>query len=275
MSEKYDVILFLGQSNMQGMGEVLTEDEVVENAFEYKYLTDSLVELKNPVGEDISHGMTPGYNYADATDKGKWFEDLVLTAPCFYNTNMIPEFIRSYIGACGRKVIAVSANKGATSSDMWIPGSEGYDAIITKTKAAIKKIGKENVGHISCAWLQGESDALADVSAKKYEENVTALKDGMKKEFGLQKFGIIKVARFGFENSKSPEYLRRDEVIRDAQEELCQKDSDFVMLTRVADDMFYPFSPYKNNVHIGHYSSFGYEVLGRLSGKVLAKAFEK
>jgi len=46
-----DVIIFSGQSNMQGQSERLSENDVVNDAYEYKWLTDELLPLKNPVGK--------------------------------------------------------------------------------------------------------------------------------------------------------------------------------------------------------------------------------
>ncbi|MBR3895125.1 MAG: hypothetical protein IKJ35_08280 [Clostridia bacterium] len=46
-----DVIIFSGQSNMQGQSERLSENDVVNDAYEYKWLTDELLPLQNPVGK--------------------------------------------------------------------------------------------------------------------------------------------------------------------------------------------------------------------------------
>ena len=48
---------------MQGQSEVLSECEIVENALEYRLLTDTLVPLSNPVGEDIRTDGTAGVSY--------------------------------------------------------------------------------------------------------------------------------------------------------------------------------------------------------------------
>lgn len=50
-----DIIIFGGQSNMQGQTECMSEDMIVSNAFEYLYLDDDMVPLKNPVGENITY----------------------------------------------------------------------------------------------------------------------------------------------------------------------------------------------------------------------------
>ncbi len=57
MKDKVDLLIFSGQSNMQGQTEGPCENnEVINNCFEYKYLSDSLTPLKHPVGETIGTG---------------------------------------------------------------------------------------------------------------------------------------------------------------------------------------------------------------------------
>jgi hypothetical protein len=45
-----DIITFGGQSNMQGQSEDLTSTEIVPNSYEYRYLANKIIPLKNPVG---------------------------------------------------------------------------------------------------------------------------------------------------------------------------------------------------------------------------------
>ena len=48
---------------MQGQSEALTSTEIVPNSYEYRYLTDEIVPLKNPVGEDITVDKKQGYRF--------------------------------------------------------------------------------------------------------------------------------------------------------------------------------------------------------------------
>ena len=52
---KTDILIFSGQSNMQGQTEALPfPNDPVSDALEYRLLTDSLVPLMHPVGETIA-----------------------------------------------------------------------------------------------------------------------------------------------------------------------------------------------------------------------------
>lgn len=257
---KVDLILFLGQSNMQGQTELLTENAVVKGAYEYKFLTDELVPLKNPVGENISADYEKGTD-PDLKKLAFWLNTHVAGASVDGNTNMVPEFCRAYIKETDRNVVAAHIAKGSTEIVYWTPNSDGYCAIVKKGLAAIKKIGKENIGRIFCIWLQGESDAIAATKKDDYIKRITALKDGLKKDLGIEKFCIIKVG--SFTNDK------RDEEIFAAQEEVCAKDADFVMLTRITAKLLQD-KKYLNPFVAGHYGSYGQEVLGRTAGRNLA-----
>ena len=52
--ENIDIIIFSGQSNMQGQSEYFSDCLPIENVFEYKYLDDEIIPLGNPVGENIT-----------------------------------------------------------------------------------------------------------------------------------------------------------------------------------------------------------------------------
>jgi hypothetical protein len=74
--------------------------------------------------------------------------ETVLLAPEKGCTTMLPSFARSYIESTGHEVVAVHAARGSTVVSFWLPETEGYDSIIKKTNAAIKKVGRENIGKI-------------------------------------------------------------------------------------------------------------------------------
>ena len=91
-----DVIIFCGQSNMQGQTEALSENERVTDAFEYKYLTDSLVELKNPVGENIRYDGGEGVVFDSIDLLPQWHVDHAFGSSSYSHTNLVPEFCRAY-----------------------------------------------------------------------------------------------------------------------------------------------------------------------------------
>ena len=259
-----DLIIFGGQSNMQGECEVLSETEVVADALEYRLLDDALVPLQNPVGEDIRYdgGRGKCFHHWETTAE-QWCADHVLGSACEGRTSLIPSFCRAYIAGTGRAVVAVPAAKGSTRVDQWMPGSDGYAMLTKKVNAAIAHVKKEyTIGHIYLAFLQGESDAIESVPGDLYKERLNALREAFVAEFGLETFGIIRVGRFTMD--------ARDDVIINAQSEICREQEGFLMLTEAATDL--NGMPDMMNPYVGgHYSAKGLETLGRLAGETLAR----
>lgn len=254
-----DLIVFGGQSNMQGQSECLSENDVVKDAYEYKWLTDEVVPLKNPVGEDITYEETCGSVFSEETDQADWLQKHVTGSACFGHTNLVPAFCRAYTQISGRNVTAVHIAKGSTVIADWLPGSRGYEILVKKAAAARKKVNPDRVFFV---WLQGESDAIFKSTAGYYKEALNRFCDALKKEIGICVFGLIRVGKFTNDE--------RDEQIMAAQNEICRENPDFMMLTDIAAAM-YEQPVYMNPYVQGHYSAKGLEKLGREAGKALAE----
>lgn len=240
MPQKADLLIFSGQSNMQGQTECLpSPNPVIGNAFEYKMLGNSLVPLKHPCGEDIGDSM-------------------LLMAHQGYGS-LPPYFCRSYIEAAEIPVVAVHAARGSTVIADWLPGTERYDALACKINAAERKMSEQFVLRSKYfIWLQGESDAIAGNTEAYYREKIVFFKNTLKKQFNIDKFMIIRVGRFTNDD-------RDFEIIR-AQDKVCAMDSDFKMLTGASEELL-KSSHYVNPEAAGHYSNEGFRALGEIAGK--------
>lgn len=262
---KVDVIIFGGQSNMQGETDMLSECEVVENAYEYKFLTDSYAPLKNPVGEDIRYDGLAGEQPIHSRDRdpAKWRAEHALGSSCDGHTNMVPSFARAYIKESATPVIAVHAPKGATEVKHWLPGEPCYNMLVAKSVAAVKKTRAEYcVEHIYFVWLQGESDQLASRTKEYYKENLMKVAEGLRADVGIEKFGIIRVGNFTNDH-------RGVEIIT-AQDEICRENDFFVMLTEIATEL--EKQPEMMNPRVnGHFGAKGLEVIGADAGAALGR----
>lgn len=258
--KKTDIIIFGGQSNMQGQTECLSENERVENAFEYKFLTNELVPLQNPVGECIRYDGLEGQKYMHGINPYTWLEEHALGGACYGHTNLVPAFVRAYIKETGASVVAVHTAKGSTQASQWLPDTENYRVLKEKVQGAVKKASVEfEIEHIYFVWLQGESDALSSNTKKNYKNQLREIFASLR-ELGVERFGIIRVGRFANDD--------RDLEIISAQDEICESDEFFVMLTKIAvelnekEDMMNPQCA-------GHFSAKGLETLGTAAGKAL------
>ncbi len=241
---------------MQGQCEAPAITASVENAYEYRLLTDEFRPLTAPVGENIAVGggklRIPDWNDIPTILNGS-----ALLAPVEGNANMVPAFMQAFIRKTGRAAACVHTAKGSTQIDYWLKGNTGYTALTEKATKAIKKACPK---HVYLAWLQGESDAIAGVKEQEYYEKLILLKNQLKKDLGLEKFSVIRVGVFTMNSA--------DEEIMRAQSRACQTDSDFLMLTEIAKELF--LSPrYMNAFAHGHYGAEGMEILGTLAGSAL------
>lgn len=253
--EKYDLLIFGGQSNMEGQTEGLPEpNEPVERALEYFYLRDELLPLKHPVGEDVGE---------------------YLGGACYGFGSLVPDFCRAYVEASGRRVIAVHAAKGATTVREWLPGTGIYRESCNKIKGAIAKTGRDNIDKIYYMWLQGESDALASTSCEEYLRLLTLYKNALKEDLGIDRFCIIKVGYFcgvvsGVKDRPKDVAIACDEAIMKAQDVAAATDSDFAMLTDICPKIVL-LSEYVNPFEEGHFNNKAMTLIGNTAGKALAE----
>lgn len=158
MNSEFDIIIFAGQSNMEGETEGLPKDnDAVIGTLEYRFNTNELIPLMHPVGEEIGNELLSG-----ATNGGG----------C-----LVPDFCREYVSETNHNVIAVHTARGSTTISKWLKGTERYECMSKKISAAIiktKELG--SINKIYFVWLQGESDAIIGTSKKEYMQMLTELK---------------------------------------------------------------------------------------------------
>lgn len=253
-----DLIIFGGQSNMQGQTEGLPADNTpIENAFEYRWAEHLLAPLRHPVGENID---TQGKPFLpDFNDIPGTLEKSALLAAWENHSNMVPAFCKSYIAAAGRAVAAVHTAKGSTAIDYWLKGGMGYTYLVKKAAAAIKLVRPE---HIFFVWLQGESDALEGTSKEVYKEKIILLNTALKNSLSIEKFGVVLVGAFTGD--------ARDRHIADAQKEVCAENDDFLLLTSITEKLT-KAPQFMNPFVSGHYSTLGQECIGTDAGKTLGQ----
>ncbi|MBR3691590.1 MAG: hypothetical protein IKL89_02670 [Clostridia bacterium] len=259
-----DIIIFAGQSNMQGQAEGRYLEGAVPGAYEYRFLTDSIRPLADPVGENIRPDGREGYPPCTGDiPLSQWLADHTLGQACGGNACLAPAACAAVHAATGREVLAIHAAKGSTEIHQWLPGTEGYASLVRKVQAGIRKAGEHHtVRSVSLLWLQGESDALFHCPRETYAARLIALGEAMQRDFGLERFGLIRVGHFCKTDW--------DEGIIAAQEEVCAAHPLFSMLTRLTEEL--EQHPENMNPHVGgHFGAAGLQKLGRAAGEALAK----
>ncbi len=254
--DKIDVLIFAGQSNMQGETEGLPEpNPTINNAFEYRFLSNSFIPLKHPVGEDIKGDVLCGAKNGCGT--------------------LIPDFCDEYIKNTGKKVVAVHTARGATTICQWLKGTDRYSCMTEKVSSAIQKVDENyKIDKVYLIWLQGESDAIIGTTQKEYEEMIINFKNTAKCDLNIEKFCIIQIGYFcriapWLEFSKNGQGVFRDKEIMRAQVAVTERDNDFIMLSDICKTI--SMDPqYMNPFMGGHYNNKGMSLIGRTAGKQLA-----
>ena len=250
-----DLLIFSGQSNMQGSTGSFPTEPKVKTAKEYKFLTDEYVTLSHPTGENIGND--------------------ILWQASEGNGSLIPAFCREYSKKCG-EVLAVQVARGNTSIEEWLKGTERFDVVIKKVKSAIKKAKEQfTVDKIYFIWLQGESNAIMRTETQDYLNMLTALKNDLKKEIDFDKFCIIKVGYFAsyadWVEGSTKEKSVFDERIMKAQESAVKNDDDFIMLTRICTKLSKNKKLLNNKEFGPHYNNDAMIIIGKKAGKALSK----
>ena len=250
MKKAVDILVFSGQSNMQGSTGQKGRSRA-ENSLEYKYLIDEFVPIQDPVGEDIG-------------------ED-TFRAPADGCGSLVPAFCKAYAKKGG--VVAIHCAKGSTAIHEWQPNTPRYNALIEKCKKGIRstreKFGVEKVYFV---WLQGESDALMNTTETEYLSKLVTLKNALKQDLGIDKFGIIKVGYFAEYAPWAPNANKTDdENIMRAQERAVREDSDFVLLTDICAKLSCKKKYLNPKEHGPHYNNRALDIIGKKAGKSLAR----
>jgi hypothetical protein len=249
-----DVIIFCGQSNMQGTTESRPIRKPVKNALEFLLMGGKFIPLNHPVGE----------TFADENDS--W-----LFQSGAKNGSLVVDFMETYVKRRGKSV-AVHVARGDTTIAEWQKGTKRYELALMKIKSCLSKL-EGKVGKIYLVYLQGESDAYKQTPKEEYKKLLTKFKNDLKEDAGIEKFGIIKVGYFASqvkmtEANGKEKNIELDERIMSAQEELVKEDNDFVMLTRVCTELSVN-KKYINPFAEGHYNNRAMKIIGKSAAKAL------
>ena len=248
-----DLILFTGQSNMEGQTGILpSPNEPVPGGREYKFLTDSLVPLLHPAGEIIAFDGSEGKADLSSAFLAAW-------QGC---GSMLPDFCRAYAEASGHQAVAVQCAKGSTTMSYWQKGQPAYALLVQKFRAAENAVvaAGEPIGHRFAVLLQGESDAIESRSQQAYADLLTAFARDTSADLGLDAFFVIRVGRFTEDE--------RDFPILRAQEQVCAQ-GNAVMLTRIVGKLMQ--DPAYVSYERAHCNNEAFAMIGKVGGTNAAR----
>ena len=252
-SDKFDLVVFAGQSNMSGRGDAATAVKCSENAgYEYKAVSNPDVLM--PVIEPFGFGEERIGEIYDINSDGSSKR----------TGSMVSALIDTYFCQSGRKIIGVSASMGGTSTEQW---KKIYikDAV-SRLEAARSFLKSKNISieNIFVVWSQGETDGDNHVCAEEYIKNLKYLFSEFKTH-GAEKCFLIQTGHYNYVGYPHGgiELDKKYEVIREAQKTICTNDTDFVMVAS--------FEPYLSQMKDQfHYNQSAYNAVGKTAGKAIA-----
>lgn len=248
-----DLILFAGQSNMAGRGEADQAQLCPETAgLEYRAVTapDRLVPIREPFG------------WQENREGGIHDHDMK-------TGSLVSAFVNAYAGASGRKVVAVSASQGGTSTAQWLDTLAADAARRLADALEYLKKEKRAPAHVLVIWCQGETDGDHNVSGPEYRENFARIW-AMLRQAGAEQCGLIQIGHFNYTAyATSPDGTdgrvadTQYGVIRQAQEELCRTMADVSLIGSFAPCLALMKDQF-------HYHQAAYEQVGRQAGEAMA-----
>lgn len=275
-AEKDTFLLFYlgGQSNMDGYGynRDLEANLAGDYSGVYIYHGNTMSDNGPLGGQGIWTEIKPGHGIGFSSD-GKRNQ---------YSNRFGPEL--SFASRMkelhpGKKIALIKYSKGGTSIDTavgsfgyWEPdfcgvnGINQYDHFLQTLRFAfsapdINNDGTEDIlKPCGIVWMQGESDANSEISAKRYFVNLKRLMDLIRAALREDDLPVVigKISDSG--NNEKGKIWKYGELIQHGQEEFVRKDSRSAI---VRDTKYYLYSdPW-------HYDSAGYIDLGKKMAEAL------
>lgn len=227
--KQVDVVLFTGQSNMVGRETSKYSVSIEEGkAFEYKFLSDSLVPVANPVGETFG------------------------SVEVSSGSSIVPQFCADYVSSTGRNIVAVHVARGGRAISYFTQQGAIYADIVRKYSACIDYLENSDgyeVGRRFYVMFQGESDTNSTASQDYYDSYMSfhnGLKDAIGTEFGAQ----IYIGRNSTEDKAG--ILR----INNVKKQLAEDNEDIIICNKENATYYYDNPQYLLSDNI-HYTASG------------------
>lgn len=207
MQKVVDLIVFAGQSNMAGRGIVDAQHPQPAPAlipgagYEYRAVSNpnGLSVLQEPFGatEDRLGGINDQH---------------------MKTGSLVTSFVNTWFELTGIPVVGVSASKGGSRIEEWLPGGCYLNDLIQRLCAARAFLaqGDFQIRHCMMLWCQGESDGDAATPPAVYQQRFGQMRTALQRH-GIEDILLIPI---GCYNGRDPhiDYT----PIRRAQEQLCR-----------------------------------------------------
>lgn len=245
--KEYDLIIFMGQSNMAGRGVTSekwpeTAPECIEGAgYEFRAISDptKLYNIEEPFG--VNENNPEGIN-----------------EPGRKTGSMVTSFVNAYYEASGVPVIAVSASKGGSQIASWQGNNDYLTDAACRFTSAVRYCEARNIKlrHRYMVWCQGESDGDAGTERAVYRERFLKMLNTML-SCGVERCFLITIGEYNGSGDIDYTYIREEQLdIAKTVTEVSLVSNDFHRMKErgLMKDAF-------------HYYQQAYNEVGRIAGK--------
>lgn len=204
-----DLIIFIGQSNMAGEGGSKVAAPAVPNGHGYEFRA-----ISDPSG---LHNIEEPFG---ATEKA-W---LGSQASADHGT-MVSSFVNAYYERTGVPIVAVSAERGASTTEFYLRPEVNAE-LVSRFEAASTYLASNyiTVRHKYAVYFQGESDSLEGISGETHKQNLVKIFQPLFAK-GLQQVFVINPGQ----RKSSGAYNE----INTAQSQLCESNPQFTLASNL------------------------------------------
>ena len=242
MNSQYDLVLFIGQSNMAGRGNAADATVVPEgHGYEFRAISDptKLYPITEPFGRDENNASS-GVSESKKTG------------------SLVSAFCESYYTETGTPIVAVSCAQGGTGINFWDTNRPAYEDACNRLSAA-KNYLSDSVRHTYLVWLQGETDGDNGVSAQRYNKTLDKIFKAFRADAGVEQCFVIPIGAF---NGASDTVKQQYGVIREAQKSYCASSEHATLVST----QLVGLSEYGFMTDNFHFSQEGYNIVGANAG---------
>lgn len=239
VSDTIDLILFAGQSNMTGRGDVSQAPKLTDGAgYECKTITD--VNNLEPITEPFGMGQ----------DRGAMSDGNLRTG------SLVTAFTNAYYKQTKVPLVGVSATVVGSGRVSW--STLHYKEAARRLNLAKKSLKKKKlkIRHTYMVYMQGENDAFAGCSVNEYQKSMKLLFKNMQKKTDVDACLVIRIGQY----TKQPSLYNN--VIK-AQTNLCRDNKNFVLISTKAATLSNSYYA-EDGIHI---NQKGLNIIGTEAGK--------
>lgn len=258
--QKVQVVLFAGQSNMEGAGNYNDLDSTLKERIK-KIATRVMLSNDGVAPKPLSYYFSQYQK--DRRGFGECFGPELFVGLTLAEMHPDQEYLfvktshggTALYGAWNPEWTLEKAKE--VEAGEFKQGLKLYSTHLSSINDNLKRLtdAGKNYEIVGMFWMQGENDAAKEVSARSYEENLTKLINGYRTELSLKELPFV----MGQINSSYGKFPQGPEMVRQAMIHVSESLKNVAVIKTSMDKSWSDFPKHTDNVH---YNAEGQKRLG-------------